>query len=585
MEKRITIALYIMLVVFGVFIVRLWDLQIIKGDEYRRINERNRLRVIDIPAPRGIIFDRNNKVLVKNVPSFDISVVKEDIPRDSETLSNLGKLIGLSPDEINGYLSKASTLPFSPVKLKKNVSFEEIAKVEAGKIDFPGLQTEVVGGREYVYGNSASHVLGYLSRLSLVQLRAIEYRGISPDSLTGRFGIEKVHNAVLSGVTGKKIIEVDATGSVIKVARIKRPVKGRDIRLTIDIDLQVEAERSLRGKAGAVVALNTDTGEVLALASAPSFDPNLFVRGISYEDWKRLISDPHKPLLNRAIQSQYPPGSTFKIITAIAALEEGLITKDTQYYCSGSIYFGRVFRCWKEEGHGDVRLHKAIVESCDVYFYEVGKELDIDILAQYAMGFGLGRPTGIEIEGEAAGIVPSSGWKLETKRENWYRGETLNTVIGQGYLAATPIQMAGLMAAVATGGKLYEPFLLMDPDKEVKLKGIVKIKPDNIKLIKKALLGVVEDKHGTGRLSRSNIARIGGKTGTSQVIGGATKEENLPEKYKDHAWFIAFSSEKKPQIAVAVFVEHGGHGGTGAAPIAKKIIEAFYKNNQKSEHG
>jgi penicillin-binding protein 2 len=583
MEKRITIAIYLAIFVFGVFVVRLWDLQIIKGKEYRKINERNRLRVIDIPAPRGIIYDRNNKVLVKNVPSFDISVVKEDIPRDLDTLSKLGRLIGLSLDEINSYLSKASTIPFSPVKLKKNVSFEEIAKVEAGKIDFPGLHIEVVGGREYVYRHAASHVLGYLGLLSLDQLRSIKYRGIPPETLLGRFGIEKVHNAVLRGVPGKKIIEVDATGSIIKIVRILRPIKGNNIKLTIDIDLQIEAEKSLRGKAGAVVALDIDTGEVLALASAPSFDPNLFVRGIDYKDWQELTSNPRKPLLNRAIQSQYPPGSTFKIITAIAALEEGLITKDTHYYCSGSIYFGRIFRCWKEEGHGDVILHKALVESCDVYFYEVGKKLDIDILAQYAMGFGLGRPTGIEIQGEAAGIVPSSGWKLETKREKWYKGETLNTVIGQGYLSATPIQMARLMATVVNGGKLYEPYLLMDPDKKIRPKGTVKIKPENIELIKNALLGVVEDKHGTGWLSRSNIARIGGKTGTSQVIGGVRKEEEIPEKYKDHAWFVAFSFDKNPQIAVAVFVEHGGHGSSAAAPIAKRIIEAFYKNNQKSE--
>jgi penicillin-binding protein 2 len=448
MENRVTIAIYIVIFIFSVFMVRLWDLQIIKGKEYKKINERNRLRIIDIPAPRGIIYDRNNKVLVKNVPSFDISIVKEDIPGDRETAFKLGRLIGLSLDEINSNISKASTIPFSPVKLKKNVSFEEIAKVEAGKIDFPGLHVEVVSGREYVYRHAASHVLGYLGRLSLDQLRTITYRGTHPETVTGRFGVEKVHNAVLGGIPGKKIIEVDAMGRIIKIVRILRPIKGNNIKLTIDIDLQVEAEESLRGKVGAVVAIDIDTGEVLALASAPSFDPNLFVRGIGYKDWQKLMSNPRKPLLNRAIQSQYPPGSTFKIISALAALEEGLITKDTQYYCSGSIYFGRIFRCWKDDGHGDVILHKAIVESCDVYFYEVGKKLDIDILAQYAMGFGLGRPTGIEIEGEVAGIVPSSRWKLETKREHWYKGETLNTVIGQGYLSATPIQMARLMATV-----------------------------------------------------------------------------------------------------------------------------------------
>jgi penicillin-binding protein 2 len=437
MERRITIALFIVILIFGIFVFRLWHLQIIKGNEYRKIVERNRLRVIDIPAPRGIIFDRNYEALVRNIPSFDISVVKEDIPKDPVTLSTLSKLIGLTIDDIRSRLANASAIPFKPIKLKKNVSFEEVAKVEARKIDFPGLQVDVVEGREYVYGHSASHVLGYLGRPSPEQLITSEYQGVPPESFIGQFGVEKVYDNILRGSAGKKIIEVDAMGSIIKVVRIQRPVKGKDIILTIDINLQVEAEKNLRNKAGAVVAIHPDNGEVLALASAPSFDPNLFARGINYSDWRRLASDPRKPLLNRAIQSQYPPGSTFKIITAIAALEEGIITKDTQYYCSGSIYYGRVFRCWKEKGHGDVSLHKAIVESCDVYFYEIGKEIDIDILAQYAMGFGLGRTTGIELEGEASGIVPTSGWKFDTKGEKWYKGETLNIVIGQGYYSDT----------------------------------------------------------------------------------------------------------------------------------------------------
>jgi penicillin-binding protein 2 len=571
MKKRINIALYIVILAFSLFVLRLWHLQVIKGNEYKKIDKRNRLRIIDIPAPRGIIYDRNNKALVKNMPSFDISVVKEDLPKDPETLFKLGKLIGLSADEVMSRITNTSAMPFDSVNLKQNISFEEVAKVEAGKIEFPGLQVDVVGGREYIYGHSASHVMGYLGRLSIEQSRAPEYSDIPRESFIGKFGVEKVYDDKLRGIAGKKIIEVDALGSIIKVVRIQRPVKGMDINLTIDINLQVEAEKSLRGKAGAVVALKPDTGEVLALASAPSFNPNLFVRGINYKNWKRLTSDTRKPLLNRAIQSQYPPGSTFKIVTAIAALEENIITEDTQYYCSGSIFFGRIFRCWKQKGHGDVRLLKAIAESCDVYFYEIGKRIDIDMLAQYAMGFGLGRSTGIELEGEVPGIVPTSGWKIETKGEKWYKGETLNTVIGQGYLSVTPIQMAKLTAAVVNGGKLYEPYILRNLDRKNKAESTIKIKPANIKLIKKAMLDVVEDVKGTGRLARSDMVKIGGKTGTTQVIGGVGNEEKRPYKYKDHAWFVAFADEKDPQIAVAVFVEHGGHGGTGAAPIAKKL--------------
>ncbi len=578
MEKKIGIALYVIAFVFGVLILRLLDIQMIKGAEYKKIDEHNRLRVIDIPAPRGIIHDRNNNVLVKNVPSFDISIVKEDIPKDPETLTYLGELIGLSPDEIRKRLKNASSKPFVPVKLRKSVTFAEVANVEARKMDFPGLQVDVMGGREYLYGHTASHVIGYLGRLDPKQMNTPEYRGVPSETFVGRLGAEKEYDRILRGTAGKKIVEVDAVGSIIKVVRIQRPVKGENVTLSIDINLQVEAEKSLKGKAGAVVALDPGSGEILALASAPSFDPNLFVRGINFKDWDGLVKDPLKPLLNRAIQSQYSPGSTFKIVTAIAALEEGIIDSETKFTCNGSIYFGRVFRCWKERGHGIVDLHKAITESCDVYFYQIAKRLHIDKLAQYAMGFGLGRRTGIELDGEARGIVPSTAWKFNAKNEKWYKGETLNTVIGQGYLSATPLQMARLTSAVINGGKLYMPNLLKGTDLKIKPQNVVMINPETISLVKDALMGVVEDKKGTAKIARSDIVRIGGKTGTTQVIGGDTSKKDLPYKYKDHAWFVAFAPEDDPQISVAVFVEHGEHGGSGAAPIAKRIIEEYLKD-------
>ncbi len=294
------------------------------------------------------------------------------------------------------------------------------------------------------------------------------------------------------------------------------------------------------------------------------------------ETGERLIKDRHKPLLNRAIQSQYAPGSTFKIITAIAALEEGIVTEHTKFYCRGSIMFGRQFKCWKKGGHGSVDLHKAIVESCDVYFYEVGKKIDIDILSQYAFGYGFGQLTGIGLEGEVAGIVPTRRWKEEVKGERWYKGETLNTVIGQGYLSVTTLQVASMMAAVVNGGKLYEPYLVMGSGNGIRSDSMKKIKPAHIKLIKDALHGVVTEKKGTGRIVRSDLVSIGGKTGTTQVVGGSDRKD-IPEKFRDHAWFVAFAPVDDPRIVVSVFVEHGGHGSTAAAPIAGKIIEIFYK--------
>lgn len=578
MERRIFISMYIVIFLSGILLLRLWDLQIVKGSEYKKIAERNRLRVIDIPAPRGVIYDRNNNALVDNIPSFDISVVKEDLPGDPETLSALGRLLGLEPNEIKERLQKAPANLSGDVKLKQGVSFEEVARIEARKIDFPWLRIDVVVRREYLYSHVASHVIGYLGRLSPKQLKEPEYSDVPREAFIGQGGVEKVYDRFLRGSAGKRIIEVDATGRIIRGVGSQPYVKGKDIRLTIDLKLQTAAEEALLGKAGAVVALDPNTGEILALASAPSFDPNLFARGINYEDWRIILYNPLNPLINRAIQSQQPPGSTFKIITALAALQEGIITKDTTFQCNGSIYLGRVFRCWKEKGHGRTDLHRAIVESCDVYFYEVGRRMGINNIAQYASYFGLGRHTGVELEGERSGILPSTQWKLRTKKQGWYEGETLNTAIGQGYLTVTPLQMARLMAAVVNGGRLYKPHLLKDEDTNGMIDEEIHIKPENLAFIKEALIGVVSEGGGTGRLAHSNIVTIGGKTGTAQVIGENYKHRDIPDRYKDHAWFVGFAPQEDPQIVVSVFVEHGGHGGSAAAPIAKKVIEAYFND-------
>jgi penicillin-binding protein 2 len=580
MDKKITVAFYIVISVFGIFLLRLWHLQIIKGDEYKRIDERNRIRVIDIPAPRGIIYDRNNNALVKNVLSYDISMVREDMPEDPETLTELGGLIGLPLENILK-LAKAAGSPYETVKLRRNVSFEEVARIEARKNDFPGLQVEVTSARGYLYGQTASHLLGYLSNPTPKQLSLPEFSNVPRQAFIGQFGIEKSYDSILRGVAGKKIVEVDALGNIIKFVRIQKPLKGQDIRISMDINAQLEAEKSLEGQAGAVVALKADTGEVLAMASAPSFDPNLFVAGIEHGEWRELINNPDKPLMNRAIQNQYPPGSTFKTITALSALETGLVTEGTSVYCSGSTYFGRTFRCWKDGGHGSVDTHRAIVESCDVFFYEIGKRINIDTIAKYASAFGLGKKTGIELDGEAPGNLPSSQWKLKAKKEKWYQGETLSVAIGQGYLTVTPIQMARLTAGLVNGGKIYKPHLLADETPELERR--VDVNQDNLEFIKKAMLGVVYEGGGTGGRARSDIVSIGGKTGTAQVIGGAVKGKKLSGQRQDHAWFIAYAPQYNSQIAATVFVEHGGHGGSAAAPIAKRVIEAYFNPPKPEE--
>src|SRR4030067_692411 len=532
MERRILTGAYVVITIFAIFLLRLWYLQVIKGGEYKKLAERNRLRAIDIPAPRGIIYDRNDNALVRNIPTFDISVVKEDLPSDSETLSELGRLLGLNPEEIKSRLKRASSNPFEPVvKLKQNLSLEEVARIEAHKIDFPGLQVDVVVSREYLYGRLGSHVIGYLGRLTLNQAKDPDYSDVPKEAFIGQMGAEGIYDKILRGVAGKKIIEVDAVGRVTKLIGMQPHINGEDIRLTIDRTVQAEAEYALGDKTGAVVAIDPNTGEILAMASSPSFDPNLFAKGINYTDWENIINDSQKPLLNRAIQSQYPPGSTFKIVTAIAALEEGAVTEETTAHCSGGIFVGRLFKCWREKGHGTVRLHRAIVESCDVYFYETGRKAGIDKIAEYASALGLGKPTGIELDGEKSGIVPSTSWKLRILKQQWFTGETLNTAIGQGYVSATPHHMARLIAAVANGGRLYKPHILKDSGRDINnnisrpeehdyLDKVVEIKSDTLDLVKKGLIGVVSEGGGTGHAARSNIVSIGGKKGKGKVIGG-----------------------------------------------------------------
>lgn len=574
MDRRIVISIYIVIAVFCAFLIRLWDLQIIKGEKYRKLAESNRLRVVETPAPRGIIYDRNNLPLVRNVQSFDISFEREDLPKDHESLAALGRLMGLEPEDVTARIKKGGKGSLEPVRLKQNATFKDVAMAEARRIDFPGLQVDVTVSRDYIYGQLAGHVIGYLGRLTLAQAKSPEYDDVPREAFVGQWGTEKNYDTLLRGTAAKKIIEVDAVGRVIKDMGINDPVKGKDIRLTIDKNVQQEAEKSLLGSTGAVVVLDVNTGEVLALASAPAFDPNLFAKGINYRDWQTLLNDPRKPLLNRAIQSQYPPGSTFKIVSAIAALEEGLITDSTSVNCSGSINFGRKFRCWKDGGHGGgVDLYRGIVGSCDVYFYEIGKRISIDKLARYASDFGLGRPSGIELEGERSGTVPTTEWKLKTKKEKWYKGETLNAIIGQGYMTATPIQMARLVSSAVNGGKLYRPHILKDFFENNTEKS-VNLKPENVFLLKRALAGVVTE--GTGGRARSSLVNIGGKTGTSQVIAQPEHGGSNAEEYRDHAWFVAFAPVDNPEIAVAVFVEHGGHGGSAAAPIAKNVIEEYF---------
>jgi len=547
-------------------------LQVLQGEDFRKISESNRLRVIGIPAPRGIIFDRNNIPLVKNTPYFCVSLIPEEF--EAGNADPLSSLIGLPAAEISRKMTGGSKNPMAPVKLKEGLTFKEVSFIEARRSDFPGLIIEVETTRDYLYGSTGSHIIGYLGKLSPRQSRSPEFDDVPPDAFIGQWGVEKLYDKSLRGTAGQRIIEVDALGKELRLLREIPPVKGADLTLSIDIALQRKAEEAFDGRAGALVALRPGTGEVLGLVSSPSFDPNKFAKGISYDDWVSLSKDEKLPMLNRAIQSQYPPGSTFKIITAIAALNEGVMDEHTSVDCKGGIRYGKWhFGCWKKSGHNFVSVHRALVESCDVFFYEAGKRLGIDTIYDYASRFGLGKATGIPLGSEREGLIPNTGWKREKKKEPWYIGETFVNSIGQGYVSVTPLQLAEMTSAVANGGTVYKPLILRDAEPvPVTSSGV---RPEILEKIRHYLSDVVNEPNGTGWVAKSDVTIIGGKTGTAQVVGIRKDSRDLPEKFRDHAWFVAFAPVERPDIALSVLVEHGGHGGSAAAPVAKKAIEAY----------
>ena len=577
-RNRILLASYVIVGLFALFAIRLWQLQVLQGKEYGRISMENMLRIIKIPAPRGIIYDRNGVPLVKNSPYFYASLMPENLKQVN--IQYLADILGINAGDIYARINKKGLSPFEPIKLKEGLTFKEIAAIEARRSDFPGLIIDIDMSREYLYGDIGAHLIGYLGKLNPSQSKNPEFKDVPPEAFIGQWGAELLFDRTLRGIPGERIIEIDALGREIKLLQENPTIKGEDLKLSIDINLQKAAEEAFAGRAGAVVALKPDTGEILGLVSRPSFDPNLFARGVNYSQWTALLQDKKVPMLNRALQSQYPPGSTFKIVTAIAALNEGVITPDTKVTCTGGITYGKwQFGCWKKGGHGTVSLHRAIVESCDVYFYEAGKRLGIDKIAEYARKLGLGSETGLQLVKERSGLIPDTKWKHEKKNQQWYLGETFNAAIGQGYVATTPMQMAQLMSVVANGGLIYRP-VMVKAEAPLQPVASADIKSQVLDLVRDGLYGVVNEGGGTGGAARSSIATVGGKTGTAQVVSIRKSSHQLPEKFRDHAWFVAFAPVEKPAIVLCVFIEHGGHGGGAAAPIAKLAIEAYLKSEK-----
>jgi penicillin-binding protein 2 len=580
------LAAFIILAIVILFI-RLWYLQAVKGEYYQEQAESNRIRPVMLRPPRGVIYDRSGRPLVENELVFDISLIPEDAPDLDATIVKLAAIVKTSPDAIRKALEDATDVrtSYDPVKIREEAPWDEVAVVEAHQDDLPGAIIEPEHLRHYPYGGLASHQFGYIGKVSQSQ-RKKEQADIG--MLTGQGGLEKIYDKLLRGVAGRRMIQVNAAGRKVKDLGIEEPRPGTDIYLTLDLDAQKAAEEGLGSRAGAVVAMDPNTGEILALTSHPEYDPNLFPRGISPKDWVQLMKDPSHPMYNRAIQSVYPPGSTFKIIVALAGLESGVIKLDDKVACKGFLTSGRhSFRCWKKGGHGAVSFHQALVESCDVYFYTMGERIGWDRVAEYARKLGYGSLTGILLPDEKPGLIPTTEWKKKRTGEAWYAGDTYINSIGQGFVLVSPIQACQMMSAVANGGRFFRPLLLKQTRNretgEVKVvspehTGSVTLDPNVLREVRSALAGVVNEPGGTAHAAATPLAMVAGKTGTAQVVAQKVSGRKLSDETKDHAWFVAFAPVENPKIAVAVVVEHGGHGGSAAAPIAKKVIEEYLKN-------
>ena len=589
-RQRLIMLMITVLLAVLVLVLRLFYLQIIKGQEFRRLSLNNSIRLQSIDAPRGFIYDRHGTLLVDNRPSFDLYVNLKDARPLDETLQRLAPHTGMAVENLIQKVesvSRASAL--KPVLIERDIGRDVLATIESHRYDLPGIDVQIRRLRNYILPNFAAHLLGYIGEVNPKELKRFGNADLRMGDQIGKFGVEKSLEKYLRGERGGRQVEVNANGQVVRVLHTVYARSGYSIYLTIDQAVQRRAEELLTGEAGAVVAVDPQNGEVLALASSPSFDQNDFITGLSTEKWRALIENPDRPLNNKAIQGEYPPASTYKIIASLAALQEGVITPEETIFCPGYYRFGnRTYRCWRRGGHGAVDLNQAIARSCDVYFYQVGQRLGIDRLAFYANSAGLGKRTGIALDHESRGLVPTAAWKKKRTGIAWQEGETLSVAIGQGFNLATTLQMAMFTAAVANDGNRYQPVLVKNivkpggapavarPPKRV---GRLPVDAAHLAQVKQGMWEVVQGKKGTARIARLKQIDISGKTGTAQVVSldkfekdAASKDER---RFKDHAWFIAYAPSDAPRIAIAVIVEHGEHGSSAAAPIARELVRTY----------
>lgn len=603
-NRRLTITIAVVVVLTILLIGRLFILQVVNYTHYTTLSEKNRVNIVPIPPTRGLIYDRSGVLLAHNVPTFILEVVAEHVNNIDAMLAQLKQLIALSNNDIKRFKRQLNRKRnFESIPLRFRLTQDEVARLSVNQFRIPGIYIKAELSRHYPLGKLTSHVTGYVGRISERDLRRMEnssqYRA---SSHIGKVGVEKTYEALLHGEIGVQRVESNAQGRIIKVLERTLPVPGKTLYLNIDSRLQAIAEKAFGEDNGAVVALDPNNGAVLALASIPTYDPNQFIHGLDSDAFQKLKKSPNRPLFNRAVQGQYPPGSTLKPLLGLAGLELDEIHSYNPIACKGWYVLEddidqRRYRDWKRRGHGTTNLTKAITESCDIYFYDLSYKLGIDRIHQYLSAFGLGKKTGIDVIGEFVGLIPNKEWKMRTYHEIWYPGETLINGIGQGYTLSTPLQLASITATLSQLGKRMTPMILQstqDPKSMVletiqakPLPEVHKIDEKNWHTVLNAMEKVVHGTKGSARgIGYGLRYRMAGKTGTAQVFGIKEgehyDEDKISKKLRDHALFVAYAPADNPKIAIAVIVENGGGGGSTAAPIARKIID-HYLLGEKNE--
>lgn len=576
----------VFVVLFIILLLCFWKIQILDHEKYWKKSEANRVREIVLPAQRGLITTRNSEIIANNIASFKVSIIRENCKNIDESCQKIAQLLNLEVSVLKERINRYESLPaFVPIVVKDNLSRKEVSIVESRRLEFPELIIQAEPKRYYPYGIFASHVIGYLQEPSLKEIKMDIYREMRIGDLVGKIGIEKEYEAKLKGEEGRVIEIVDSLGKKKdEIARLE-PLKGQNIMLTLDFDLQKKAEELLEGNEGSIVILDPRAGEILALASYPNFDPNKFINRFTPTEWIELINNPEFPLENRAIRGLYSPGSIFKLVIALAALDLNIITDRTLFFCSGNIViYGHLFSCWFKLGHGNIDLYNGIRHSCNIYFYQLGKRLGIEEISVYARMLGYGMKTGIDLSGEKDGLVPDPDWKERVRNAPWYPGETISVSIGQGPLLTTPLQVAYHTAIIANRGRKITPHLLMSDNsisseregqEWVPDKMLIKIKKSVFEKVIKGMWKAVNE-NGTARAARIDGYDVCGKTGSTQTVSKETSEK-LEKEVKTHSWFTGFAPKSDPKVVITVLVEYGGLGGATAAPIANKLFDLYRK--------